>query len=771
MAPSPSASATASPSAQRFDCSRLLEAVADQEAAFFESDSSDLFGHPQQPNLQISCLKRDVLLVVAHTPHFAFAQVISKKADEGPREICRLALDNGENEVITTLAVVCLEDEHLIHATAAEEDEEDAQELVTGQSVVNQRSFDVTLDSQGSIHESATLLLKGMVSMSSLGAEDIRIAVVVGTNFSRVYAVELRVDADEHSLLADEVSYLCEVLPRDDERTAEKIKRRRKKLAAFQPTGGVTAFSLFRCQDDKSLYMWITYGDGTMIRLHSAGFFPSIWQYGAEVGESLDELLGKRALIRCQVHLTRTERENCDKLTVVPLPRSFPSPFAVLAMDPAKAIPPTAESDDDDSTSDTSRNETLVGEKPIIEALVYGAYQGASTLSFYTSEVQVESDSTLAHLADDESDTDVISAVFGGTKAIVGGMVGLGLGALRWTLSGSATGAVPAPSDHGRSLENPQVEEEYLVNQDLSMEVDLSASPFPSLWREPVNLFPGYECPDPPRQIESCSIDPGGELAALTDNLGRVLLYDLSTKQLFRMWKGYREASCSWIHTHRLDGDRSWQQKPYLYLSIHSRQRRIVEVWRVRHGPRVNTIQVERGAELIPFLVGSPTSHMASTYLIHSKIPGASLNKVEELRIDEGALLGQNVQARGEKTFAGVSSREATLRLQHLRQLLSTPSVRLDANDIYEALRAITSVTDLATALDLLAEASILEDKLGVVGSTFQKLALALCNETLIAAIKGSTARDVQSNPNVSVLSRKIEYHSQVGSQLMNSFS
>ena len=158
-------------------------------------------------------------------------------------------------------------------------------------------------------------------------------------------------------------------------------------------------------------------------------------------------------------------------------------------------------------------------------------------------------------------------------------------------------------------------------------------------------------------------------------------------------------------------------------------------------------------------------------YLIHSKIPGASLNKVEELRIDEGALLGQNVQARGEKTFAGVSSREATLRLQHLRQLLSTPSVRLDANDIYEALRAITSVTDLATALDLLAEASILEDKLGVVGSTFQKLALALCNETLIAAIKGSTARDVQSNPNVSVLSRKIEYHSQVGSQLMNSFS
>jgi hypothetical protein len=77
-------------------------------------------------------------------------------------------------------------------------------------------------------------------------------------------------------------------------------------------------------------------------------------------------------------------------------------------------------------------------------------------------------------------------------------------------------------------------------------------------------------------------------------------------------------------------------------------------------------------------------------------------------------------------------------------------------------LRAVTSLTDLATSLDLLSEANLLEDKLGVTGSSFQKLAVNLCNETLVASIKRGANRDVQVNPNVSLLSRKIEYHTQV---------
>src|SRR3569623_1432747 len=143
------------------------------------------FGQPDPPNLQVSCIKRNVLLVVAYTQHFVYAQIISKRNDEGPRQICRLTIDNGEDEVIACLTVVCLEDEHLIRATLEDTDDDDSNPR-DRRDTQSHASVDVTvLDTEASLHESATFLLKGMVSMSSIGAEDIRIAVVLGTNMSR----------------------------------------------------------------------------------------------------------------------------------------------------------------------------------------------------------------------------------------------------------------------------------------------------------------------------------------------------------------------------------------------------------------------------------------------------------------------------------------------------------------------------------------------------------------------------------------------------------
>jgi hypothetical protein len=74
-------------------------------------------------------------------------------------------------------------------------------------------------------------------------------------------------------------------------------------------------------------------------------------------------------------------------------------------------------------------------------------------------------------------------------------------------------------------------------------------------------------------------------------------------------------------------------------------------------------------------------------------------------------------------------------------------------------------VADLSTALDLLATASVLEERFGVHGSSFQKDALAYCRRIWNAAIHRSKPRSdatSRENPHIQVLAHKIEYHSQV---------
>ena len=40
------------------------------------------------------------------------------------------------------------------------------------------------------------------------------------------------------------------------------------------------------------------------------------------------------------------------------------------------------------------------------------------------------------------------------------------------------------------------------------------------------------------RQVGGIALDPMGRYAALTDNLGRVILLDVPHRQMLRMWKG-----------------------------------------------------------------------------------------------------------------------------------------------------------------------------------------------------------------------------------------
>jgi Rab3 GTPase-activating protein regulatory subunit N-terminus len=283
------------------------------------------------------------------------------------------------------------------------------------------------------------------------------------------------------------------------------------------------------------------------------------------------------------------------------------------------------------------------------------------------------------------------------------------------------------------------------------------------LWNQPISLYAGLEFHDAPRKVEFCSIDPDGVLAAVADVLGRVLLIDLPTKQVIRLWKGYREATCHWIQgycteqveqghtgcstsTAKTAPAPSWKRKSTKYLVVHSRLRRVVEVWRIRHGSRVTSIPVGRDAQIVPCPLGLYPNHLASCFILHRSAPGGSsssgggqtsssymqTNQLEKIQVDPHQRLLQlhQLQQQQETEFlvatkgggggrSMLSQRGSTnhsLRLQHLRQILSTTNFQYSKDDVHQALLQIKALGDLATCLDLIATASVLEERLGVQG-------------------------------------------------------
>jgi len=731
----------------------------------------------------------------------------------------------------------------------------------------------------------------------------IRLAVVIGTERSRVYACELMLkpettgsgrgdscgrfricsaaeadDEDDDGNVATAVNNLYEVFPPQD--GGDNIDLGGRELTnrkyPFRPTGGVSSIRTFagqrptdngKNQNGDNTFVWITYGDGTLLRVRAvAALFPSVWKRAAAANLSVDEYLVRSrrprrrrsagddpepAVLRCHVCIIDADgyddhdgagesdkNDNRKNTTVVPLPRSYPSPLASLPLEPWKVLPASSSAssecssdENEEGAGDVDDNNTEPKRNPaVVEALVFGNSLNSNrnpTLTFYTSEVQFDlSDdhiggssfhpffrslsSASSHGAGRSGDggNPVLGAVVGGTSAVVGGtkaIVGGVFNAFKWGI-GAATGGNSSKAEKavensasktveesenttaGRPLEETSDsavddKKDYINPTEVDKPAETACTPFPTLCHAPIPLVAGQELHDAPRQIESCSVDPDGLLAALSDSLGRVLLLDLETKQVIRMWKGYRDAVCSWIHgPGQSSSPLVLSAKQILYLVIYSRQRRVLDVWRVRHGPRVLSMVVERGAELVGPIQRTPSSHLASSFLLSSAIPGAPINLLELIRIDSvneyqasvdtslsspvagpARAIAQNKGHPSSSPYSKLapSPREAALKLQHLRQLLSTSTVMFTSKDVYQALTEITSLVDLATALDLLACATVMDEKLGVDGSDFHKQVVAYCQKML----DGSAPRPgggTVPNPNVALLEGKIEYHSKV---------
>ncbi len=385
-----------------------------------------------------------------------------------------------------------------------------------------------------------------------------------------------------------------------------------RKWIPFHPKGGVTSISpLYKCRNNNIVtkesklgsngdFVWISYNDGTMVRLPRWAFFPLLDDDYDDVDNEFDHRLQvgtglKDRLVKAMIFVNSKDQQLLDDLgfTVTPLPKFFPSlmsqPLRTLGITSKQ---PLVQMNDEDSSMYSSSGYSMAApaaaQYEFYEAV---SYQNATseqkndstkvphpTLSFYTSEDQMFS-KTHANLEDEQGDisTTVQSIIRGGTS-LIGGTAMLAKGVL-----GGVVGAVfgrPKTSEE-ESMKGMEIIGQGYGDNSASIS---AASMFPSMHEENIKLPLGAAIFDLPRQIKDVSIDPvDGMIMACSDNLGRVQLIDLATKQVIRLWKGMRDSTCHWI---QFPLDFEYGAQIVKYLVIHCQERKVVEIFRMRHGPR-----------------------------------------------------------------------------------------------------------------------------------------------------------------------------------------
>jgi Rab3 GTPase-activating protein regulatory subunit N-terminus len=708
------------------DVGAILRHVDELESKLPED--STIFGHPDPPQLymcEITLKEKGLVAIMAVTKHCVSAQLVRESPDgmskEGPP--VEVLVMKGEDR-ISCAAILLLESPNL----SAED-----KQLVPYQK-----------------NQGLSMMSGGMVPI----APSPRVAIVVGTTHSRVISVEFSVKIRSLSLTrrnfyaGKEVHTFFEPLPFGKLTASQRAHRRGipgpngerpRRVVPFEPSHGVCTivpYSTIR-KGRAETYVWLSFGDGAAVRLHHAAFFASVIQKHTEsqpTEKSLESVLGTK-VVRWEARLPPLEATN---FTLVPMPKYHPSPLA--------PFPTWQNPKFDELTGVRIESASELGSRGIdehFEAIVYcnGALaENFPTLAFYTSEDQFEG--RKEEIDDDDTDE-------GGNGNIVTSVI-LGIFGM---LTGGASSTRPVDNvDPAEVLEVPGSSEEW----------DPTV-PFPSLNLDPYKLYAGSEIHDPPRQITHCTVDPEGDLAAIADTLGRVSLVDLSTKQIVRMWKGLRDTSCYWLEVPRKTAEKPGQKKKTLYLVIHSRQRRLVEIWRTRNGPKVKSLTVDREAQLLTMREFSRNGYISNCYLAYSNMPKSKLNKIQRINIEENESAGITTSERNQhlRPTLTMAPLDAAARLNQLMQLLSDTYVECQSIDVFKALERINSVEDLSVALDTLASSPTLEGKMGVDGSTFQTLALRHCKAKLDEAL-AENGRDALTNPHVQRLAFKIAYYEQV---------
>jgi hypothetical protein len=104
---------------------------------------------------------------------------------------------------------------------------------------------------------------------------------------------------------------------------------------------------------------------------------------------------------------------------------------------------------------------------------------------------------------------------------------------------------------------------------------------------------------DSRRCVTSISLSPQQDLCAMADNFGRVMLLDVSTGTVVRMWKGYRDAQVGWISAAGKLAKATTNACTSCFLVIFAPRRSLVEIWAMRGGGRVVAFTVPDGSNLL----------------------------------------------------------------------------------------------------------------------------------------------------------------------------
>lgn len=567
------------------------------------------------------------------------------------------------------------------------------------------------------------------------------------------------------------------------------------KWIPFRPIGGVSSISpLYKCRNNNIVtkeskpgsngdFVWISYNDGTMVRLPRWAFFPLLEDDYDDVDNDFDHKLQigvglKDRLVKAMVMVNSNDNKQLDDLdlTVVPLPKFFPSlmsqPLQTLGI--TSKQPLVQEHRDEDSDMHSSSGYSMAAPA----AADYEFYEAVSfqktddekhtsshpTLSFYTNEDQLFS-KTHANLPDDHGEvSSTVQSIIRGGTSLIGGTASLARGVL-----GGVFGAVL-----GRSK---QSEEESMKGMEIIGEgygdnsASISASAiFPSMHEESVKLPLGSAIFDMPRHIQDVSIDPvDGILMACSDNLGRVQLIDLTTKQVIRLWKGMRSATCHWI---QFPFDFDTGAQIVKYLTIHCQERKVIEIFRMRYGPRVGKFATTSGAQIVQCVVALKGDESYTKCFVLQSNSNSKRYIVKELMVHDDELnevvlesrsnSSKSIVARNQKYLANHQSlSEGTIQLQLLKQLLTSESaVPSDLEAVYVAFTQITAISDLSKAIDVLAVASELE-LMGVHDSSFHVDVIAHSSEQLSCAMSDEIVA-TSNNPYLEELHNKIDLHNQV---------
>ncbi|KAJ1638967.1 Rab3 GTPase-activating protein regulatory subunit N-terminus-domain-containing protein [Pavlovales sp. CCMP2436] len=156
----------------------------------------------------------------------------------------------------------------------------------------------------------------------------------------------------------------------------------------------------------------------------------------------------------------------------------------------------------------------------------------------------------------------------------------------------------------------------------------------------PVSLNPVRSLADPPRGARTLSVHPAGGWAAIADSLGRVLLVELPSLIVRRMWRGYRDAQCAWLVAPHADGDGA-----SVHLALYAPLRGLLELWTLPCGPRAAVLSVGSGG----FLAGGCSTHT----------PLGDASDVCAFISAEGQLHRVAAGAGGAGELGGLASRDA----------------------------------------------------------------------------------------------------------------